>query len=52
MEDVPASYLLWLWEEGYWNKPGELHDYIAESFTALLMDAPDFIVKHKPVKKI
>lgn len=51
MEDVPASYLLWLWEEDKWNEPGDLHDYIADSFTALTKQAKDFIVTHHPKKK-
>lgn len=49
MEDVPASYLLWLWDNGVWaetNKP--LHNYIRGSFTALETEAKDYIVQHIP----
>lgn len=51
MEDVPASCLLWLWEEGHWDKPGPLHDYIANALTALMKEKPDFVVTHFPPKK-
>ncbi len=52
LEDVPASYLLWLWEEGgKWNQPGDLHDYIADCFTALTKECPNYIVTHTPKKK-
>lgn len=48
MEDVPAAYLLWLWDAGKWAEPGDLHDYIARSFDALLQECPDYIPLHKP----
>ncbi len=48
MENVPARYLLWLWEDGHWSKPAPLHDYIAESFSALSQESRDFIVTHFP----
>lgn len=48
LEKVPARYLLWLWEEGKWNEPGGIHDYIKESFSALESEAKDFIVTHRP----
>lgn len=51
MENVPAQYLLWLWEEGVWRQTGRpIHDYIASSFSALEKEVPDFIVKHRPEK--
>lgn len=52
LEDVPASYLLWLWDDGWWQRTSEpLGAYIEESFQALLIDAPDYDPKHKPVKR-
>ena len=46
MEDVPASYLLWLWNENV-QHPG-VRKYIIDSFSALEKDAPDVIVKVRP----
>lgn len=49
MKDVPADYLLWLWNSGYWAKTDtELHRYMKENMNALEMDAPDTIVDHRP----
>lgn len=49
MENVPPDYLLWLWDEGIWaEKEREIHTYIRDCFDTLVMDAPDFIVKHLP----
>ena len=55
LADVPASYLLWLWdkEDGLWrDAPGrvnaELRAYIVETFNALEMDETDYVVKHRP----
>jgi hypothetical protein len=63
MEKVPASYLLYLWDEtelwnrgallskrqdGYSEKRLALHDYIRENFTALETECEDRIVTHKP----
>lgn len=51
LEDVPASYLLWLWDDGWWQRAGEpLGAYLADAFDALLIDAPDYDPKHKPTK--
>ncbi len=54
LDDVPASYLLWLWDkdDGLWcdestrNKP--LRDYIIRSFKALQQECKDKIVVHGP----
>ena len=46
MESVPASYLLWLWNQGVEND--EVRDYIAASFSALEKECPDVIVKNRP----
>ncbi len=45
MQDVPASYLHWLWvEEGVQdNKFHRLHGYIKRSLGALRMENPDLI---------
>ena len=50
---VPASYLLWLWNNGMWketrsNKNDPCRLYIIKNFEALEMDAPDVIVDHRP----
>jgi hypothetical protein len=53
LEEVPSSYLLWLWDkdDGVWQQPGELHDYIKESWSALLHDNRDFVALHPPAQK-
>lgn len=49
LQDVPASYLLWLWDNGIWQeKHKPLHAYIRESWSALLQDCKDYIPQHKP----
>jgi uncharacterized protein (DUF3820 family) len=49
LADVPARYLLWLWDNGIWaEKEHKLHGYIKETFTALEDDARDYIVQHPP----
>ena len=46
MEDVPADYLLYLWNEGV-RHPG-VRQYIIDSFSALEKECPDVIVKNRP----
>jgi uncharacterized protein (DUF3820 family) len=46
MEDVPASYLLWLHNDGCQN-PG-VAAYIEESMSALTLECPDTLVTKKP----
>jgi len=46
MADVPASYLLWLWEQGK-NQNLKLDNYIFNSLSALKDECPDRIVKRK-----
>ena len=47
LQDVPASYLLWLWNEGLKGETGtpgqrgDLARYIRDSMGALQMDDPD-----------
>jgi len=54
MEKVPASYLLYLWEEFLWPERGHneqrqsVRDYIVRSFSALETEAPNSIIKHRP----
>jgi len=49
MEDVPASYLLWLWDNGVWQEPHKsIHGYIKASWSALLADCKDYEPLHKP----
>jgi hypothetical protein len=51
---VPASYLLWLWENGMYrdNTPSQRNDpvrlYIIENFHALETECPDRIIEHRP----
>jgi len=42
MEDVPASYLLWLRDQG---AVGEIREYIEENMTALQQECPDYIAE-------
>jgi hypothetical protein len=53
MKDVPASYLLWLWENGMWretlsNRSDPVRLYIIENFHALETECPDTIIQHRP----
>lgn len=51
LEDVPASYLLWLWNDGLCHElqakteRGRLARYVANSMTALRQECPDTIVE-------
>lgn len=45
MEDVPASYLLWLWNDGV-NHPG-VKAYIEDAMSALEKECPDTTVKNR-----
>lgn len=42
MEDVPASYLLWLRDNGV---SGDVKDYIEENLSALQKECPDYIAE-------
>lgn len=48
MEDVPAKYLLWLWDNGVHREKSPLSEYIRESFSALETEAKDYIVQNRP----
>lgn len=51
MEDVPASYLLFLWDEGIHAEPErDIHIYIRTRFSALETEASNYIVQHPPAK--
>lgn len=43
MEDVPAPYLLWLWNEGCRNQ--SVMGYVRDNLSALEKEAPDVIVR-------
>ncbi len=44
LQDVPASYLWWLWNEGVKHNPEHLlHHYIKKSIKALKEEYPDGI---------
>lgn len=54
IEDVPASYLLYLWEDcRIYNRKAcfgtslDVHNYIKENLTALEKECPDKIVTHR-----
>jgi hypothetical protein len=52
--EVPASYLLWLWDNGMWDDHVRGADrdpvrlYIIKHFSALETECPDLIIKHRP----
>lgn len=54
MEKVPASYLLYLWDEFLWpeRQPTEqkkaVRDYIVRAFNALETEATRYFVIHRP----
>ncbi len=53
IDKVPASYLLWLWNNGMWQESrGFRHDpvrnYILKYFNHLETECPDIIVDHRP----
>jgi uncharacterized protein (DUF3820 family) len=48
MSDVPAKYLLWLWDNGVHADQTPLHNYIKRSFSALESECKDYIVQHRP----
>lgn len=42
LEDVPADYFLWLWNDGVTHEG--VRGYIVKSFSALVQECPDKIV--------
>lgn len=52
MEDVPAQYLLWLYDQkrknGFKDTDKELMDYIEEVHSALMTEADDYIPEFTP----
>jgi hypothetical protein len=52
MKDIPASYLLWMWDNILWNTTQTNHlpvrEYIRERFRVLLSECPDYIPAHPP----
>lgn len=53
MQDVPAQYLLWLYDNdtGLWcdkQRNQALKKYIEDSWDALLKDYPDYEPRHSP----
>ena len=53
MRDVPASYLLWLWNNGMWKDTLSNHSdpvrlYIIKHFNTLETDCPDLVIDHRP----
>jgi uncharacterized protein (DUF3820 family) len=41
MQDVPASYLHWLWQEIQHDKTSNVGDYIRRNLSALKKEHPD-----------
>jgi len=46
MEDVPAQYLLWLYDQN--PSDGPVTQYIENSHSALMTECKDYIPKRKP----
>lgn len=52
IKNVPASYLLWLWNNGVWQEAHKpIHHYIKDNIAALEMDDSDTIITHDPRKQ-
>lgn len=51
---VPASYLLWLWNNGMWRsntlsqREDPVRKYIVKNFNHLETECPDTIIDHRP----
>jgi len=45
MDDVPACYLLWLWDENVSHV--DVRNYIAENFDTLLTQCPEYTILHE-----
>jgi hypothetical protein len=53
LREIPASYFLWLWENGMWrptlsNRNDPCRLYIIKNFHALETECPDRIIEHRP----
>lgn len=52
MKDIPAKYLLWLWDNVLWNTeiPAQLpvREYVKGTLKVLESEEPDYILQHKP----
>lgn len=50
LKNVPADYLLWLWDEGpqLHRQTGGLAEYIRQNFKVLTGECPDKIIKNPP----
>ena len=53
MKNVPASYLLWLWNNGMWretlsNRSDPCRLYVIKYFSHLETECPDVIIDHRP----
>lgn len=48
LADVPAKYLLWLWDNGLHRETSRLAAYIKDAFSALESEAKDYIVQNRP----
>lgn len=52
LEDVPASYLLWLWDDGWWQRTNEpLGAYLLDALSALQQQSRDYILRHQSPAK-
>lgn len=52
LKDVPAKYLLWLWDNVLHNTTQTHHlgvrEYVREHFRVLCSEVPDYIPEHPP----
>ena len=53
LKKVPASYLLWLWDNAEFHaKPATaIHRYIRKSWSAIIMEFPDYIPENPPPRE-
>lgn len=53
LSQVPSSYFLWLWDDGYWRKTSDpLHQYIKTGLQDMMDECPGFEFKHyEPIRR-
>lgn len=52
MKEIPAKYLLWLWDNVLWNSTQQKHAFVKEyvrcHWKQLLSEHTDYIPEHEP----
>ena len=48
LEQVPASYLLWIWDAGVHGEGSLMHDFIVDNWDDLTRRCPEHKVMHYP----